>query len=140
MWYSFLHRCSVVTHYSGVRGYGEKSHFQQYFSYIVVVSFTVGGNLGIWTLVVEIPTTIRLLSLRLPYLSECWQRKSVDILPKALNTIHSTTKKYILPKALNTIHSTTKKSPQNWMKNKNSIYLWNKWNFGNFLGLFYIAF
>ena len=40
-------------------------------------------------------------------------RKSAKILPKTLDTIHSTIKTH-----------------QNWMKNKNSFYLSNTWNFG----------
>jgi len=33
-------------HHRGWVGYGVLCHFQQYFSYIVVVSFIGGGNLG----------------------------------------------------------------------------------------------
>ena len=35
---------SLLRFYNGVMGYGGECHFQQYFSYIVAVSFIGGGN------------------------------------------------------------------------------------------------
>ena len=42
----FFNNITFATNYT--MGYGVKRHFQQYFNYIVAVSFIDGGNLRTW--------------------------------------------------------------------------------------------
>jgi hypothetical protein len=60
-----------------VRGYGALSHFQQYFSYIVAVSFICGGNRSTWR---KPPTCRRSLTnfitKCIEYTSHAWDSNS----------------------------------------------------------------
>ena len=62
------------------------------------------------------------------------ERKSVNVIPKVLDLINSKNKKFSTwsiqrIKVLDLINSKNKKLHQNWMNNKNSIYLPNMRNF-----------